>query len=398
MGPGVNLGAYIAMYGEHFHLPDAYPLLAVAGAAAGNLFDDGEPVWLVVVGAPSSGKGELLAPMLAVAGFEHWSNLTAAGLLTDAGTRQRGTGGVLAKLGERGTLVLTDMSNLFAERGDEESRLLGLLREVHDGRVTRHVGSRGGRTIEWPGNGRRGRVGLLAAATDVIDLHTDLVNAMGPRTLFARMPDVDSRALITAAARNVGRLDEVRAALATAAADLLGRLAPASGSPGAETISEARRDVADFVARARTSPVRRDGRILLIPNPEVGGRLYHGLSQTRRGLDALGCAPAVADDVERRVGLDSIPALKRRAIEYLATTPTIRPTARTVAEAFGYPTATILETLEDLNAYDVVERYAHQRADDDTWSLSAWARPLLDSIGLAPAAEPARAPLADDRS
>src|SRR5262245_50206684 len=56
--------AHVARWQRSLELPDPYPLLAVVGAAAGNLLGDGEPVWLVLVGPPSSGKGELLTATL----------------------------------------------------------------------------------------------------------------------------------------------------------------------------------------------------------------------------------------------------------------------------------------------------------------------------------------------
>jgi hypothetical protein len=63
-----------------------------------------------------------------------------------------------------------------------------------------------------------------------------------------------------------------------------------------------------------------------------------------------------------------------------------------LASTSAYPTATIVEALEGLHAYGVVERYVHQRNDDDTWSLSKWARTRLDSIGLTPQQDPTPAP------
>jgi hypothetical protein len=375
----VTLDDLVAAFKKHLHLADPYALLAVAGAAAGNRLDGGEPCWLALVGPPSSGKTELVVPFLALDGFEHCTATTFAGLLTDPG--RHGTGGALARLGERGTLGFTDLSGLFAERGDEESRLLAALREVHDGRLTRHVGGRGGRTVEWPGGGRRGRVGLLACVTDVVDLHVDLVNAMGPRMVFARMPPVDHRAVIAAAARNVGRLDTVRADLAAAVLDLFRGVDPGFGADALGVLDEARRDVAEFAAIARSAPSRVGGRIVLVPAPEVGARLYAGLSQLRRGLDALGCAPELASEVERRVGLDSIPALKRHLIEHLKRSAVIPP-RRAIAADLGYPPATVLDTLEDLAAYHIVQRIDDVSDNEDRWTLTYWARQRVDTIGL----------------
>jgi hypothetical protein len=372
----VNLEDLVGLFQSRLYLPDPYPLVAVAGAAAGNRLDSGQPCWLALVGPPSSGKTELLVPFLALDGFVHSTVASFAGLLTNPKKRRPGTGGVLAQLGARGTLVFTDLSGLFTERGDEESRVLAGLRDVHDGRLTRHTGDDGGRTLEW-----RGRAGLLAGSTDVVDLHADLINALGPRMLFARMPLSDHRAVIAAAARNVGRLELVRAELAAAVLECFTDLDPSCGAGSLGMLDEARRDVAEFVAVARSAPRRVGARVVLVPAPEVGARLYAGLSQLRRGLDGLGCAPRLAGEVERRVGLDSIPALKRRLIEHLAATSATPPT-RVIAEDLGYPNDTVFDALEDLAAYGVARRLDHGDKREDGWALSTWTRQRLEAIGL----------------
>ena len=49
---------------------------------------------------------------------------------------------------------------------ETRAEVLAALREIYDGAWTRHVGTDGGRTLAW-----KGKVGLLFAATGVIDSH-----------------------------------------------------------------------------------------------------------------------------------------------------------------------------------------------------------------------------------
>jgi len=369
---------YVTMFQERLWFPDPYPLLAVAGAIAANRIP-GEPVWVCVVGPSSSGKNALLEPFLALDRVEGLSDLTLAGLLTAGGSRQ-GTGGVLNRLGPTGGIILIkDMSWLFAAHAEAEGRLIPALREVHDGSVNRALGSRGGQTIEWPGGGRRAKVGLLAAATDVIDLHAGVVNAMGPRMILARMPKPDHRAVITTAARNVARVDDMRGAFAAATVELFDGLDSSRVAQPDGVVDEALRDISEFVAIAR-SPVQRDrnGRIVLVGEPEVGARLYHGLAQQRRGLVALGCDPRRADAIVRRMGMDSIPALHRRIVDHLGEVGAT-PGAHHIGSDLGYPPATVFDVLEELAARGVVQRDPGRTDREDRWSLSEWARSRLAS-------------------
>ena len=58
-----------------------------------------------------------------------------------------------------------------------------MLREVYDGRYTRHVGTDGGRTLSW-----KGKVGLVFASTEAFDKHHSVISAMGDRYLVPHRP------------------------------------------------------------------------------------------------------------------------------------------------------------------------------------------------------------------
>jgi hypothetical protein len=233
----------------------------------------------------------------------------------------------------------------------------------------------------------------------VIDLHAGVVNAMGPRMIFARMPKTDHRAVITAAARNVGRVEEMREAFAAATVQLFDGLDPSRVTQPDGVVDEGLRDVSEFVAVAR-SPVQRDrnGRIVLVGEPEVGSRLYHGLAQQRRGLVALGCDAQRADAVVRRVGMDSIPALHRQIVDHLVNVCVEAPGTHNIAAGVGYPDATAVDVLEELAARGVIERNLGRTEREDRWSLSEWTRSRLPSAeSSAPSAGSAVGGFDEDR-
>lgn len=82
------------------------------------------------------------------------------------------------------------------------------------------------------------------------------------------------------------------------------------------------------------------------------------LTQLRRALILIGLDDDAATCVTTRTALDSIPALRRRALTYLQANPAQRPTARNVADAIGYSTGAVNRTLEDLAAHQLVIRHS----------------------------------------
>jgi hypothetical protein len=88
----------IATFREHLYLPDPSPVQIVVGTVVANLLS-GDPVWLLLVGPPSSGKTELLAPLSSRKCVYEVSTFTSAGLVSGSRSRRPGaTGGLLAEL------------------------------------------------------------------------------------------------------------------------------------------------------------------------------------------------------------------------------------------------------------------------------------------------------------
>jgi hypothetical protein len=135
--------------------------------------------------------------------------------------------------------------------------------------------------------------------------------------------------------------------------------------------------LASFAALAR-SPVDRDQRsdIRLVLDPEAPTRLVKMLAQLWRACGLLGLDHASAWELVRRVGMDSIPKLRRAVLDLLAGAPTTMPTTD-VAEAVGHPAQTTRRALEDLAAHRVVTRVAGGQGRADRWELAEPTQRLL---------------------
>jgi hypothetical protein len=98
-----ELQATVAEFRKHLDLADPGPLLVALATVAANRID-GDPVWLLQVGPPSSGKTEILQSLTALTDIHSIGQVTEAGLLSGSSTKDvepGASGGLLMKIGNR---------------------------------------------------------------------------------------------------------------------------------------------------------------------------------------------------------------------------------------------------------------------------------------------------------
>jgi hypothetical protein len=382
-GRVMSIEQLVAAVQEHLYLPDPMPLYAVLAAVAANKLQ-GDPLWLLLVGPPSSGKTELLNPLDGLPGFYRPDDFTVAGLLTKG--RNATLGGLLGTIAEAGgvgILVVKDFSTVLAQSPTHRTSMFSLLRRLYDGEVERALGTDGGTRLRF-----EGKVGMVGAATDAIDRLSDEIGDLGPRMLLYRMPDVDEDEVMRAAARNTGRQAEMRAHLAQSFARFLDavdvRRWPLATDP----------DVPELRALARwavwcRSPVLRDrwGAIEAVPRPEFGTRVYGSLLQLLAGCFTLGLDDITSECLLRRVALDCIPALRQRVLTGLLD-ERVTPTTRTLSDRVGLPTVVVARICEDLAALGVLQQGTDLAGGEQRWCLSDDAQMLASNAALVPSEVP----------
>lgn len=361
----------VAEFRRWLHLPDATALLAALGAVAANLLD-GEPVWLLLVGSPGSGKSEILQSLRSLADVYPTATLTEAGLLSASPKREKtddSTGGMLAKIGSFGILLAKDFGSVLSLHHDSRAQVLAALREVYDGEWNREVGSNGGRSLHW-----EGKVGLIAGCTEVIDRHSAVMGTMGERFVMLRLPVADAHEQGRKALAHSQKSAEMRATLAASVAKLFEARATEPPKHG-EDDEERLVNLAVLVVRCR-SAVERDGytrEIELVPDPEAPARLAIVLAQLLDGLLTLGADPQTAWHVVEATAFDSIPKLRRKAMSVLVTANGSElPTAQ-IAEQIGYPVKTTERTLDELVAHGIADVNRYGTGRTTTWQISEWA-------------------------
>jgi len=372
----VRLDDLLGVFRDRLYLPDPSPVVVVVAAVVANLLT-GDPVWLLLVGPPSSGKTEILTALSKLVWVHEVSTFTEAGLLSGSMSRDpSSTGGLLVELGRFGIIVCKDFTSLLSEAPDKRSGLLAALREIYDGGWVRRLGTSGGRTLGWAG-----KAGLLAGVTETVDRHAAFMGAMGERFVLFRMAaldDEDRLAQARAALANAGRQAEMRAAFADAVAGFFADLdIPTTAPPLDEETTERLALLADLATRLRSAVERdpRDREVELVPQPEAPGRLQAVLAQLLRGLIVIGVPEDEAGSLVTRVGLDSMPKSRRVVVELLVSIKShvLFDTAG-VGDVVGLPTSATGRVLADLSAHRVVERYSDNAGGRHRWVASEWLR------------------------
>lgn len=377
--PEDKLSRVVETFQKWLYLPDPGTLLMVLAALAANRLS-GDPVWLLLVGPPGSGKTELLSGLAGLPGVHQAATLTEPALLSGSPKRERSTtstGGLLKAIGSSGLIVCKDFGSVLSMRREERASLLAALREVYDGNWTRQLGVDGGRTLCWSG-----KVGMLAGVTGAIDLHHAVMASLGERFLLYRLTEVDPDDLADAALGSVGQENVMRAELSKAVQDFVSTSVQTAAP---ELLPEDRSRIvtlSTLVARSRSS-VERDGynrEIELIPDAEMPGRLARALAQLFAGLGAIGVTPAEKRRLLRKTALDCLPSTRRHTLELLATETGVVNTT-VIAGRLGYPTVSARRTLEDLAAHGVVTRTPGGAGKADLWALSEWTQRRWTDVG-----------------
>jgi hypothetical protein len=137
----LTLAQVLKVFQQWLYLPDPGVVALTLAAVTANRMA-GDPVWLLLIGAPSSGKTEILDSLLDLPHMHPAATLTDASLLSGVPKREHSTtstGGLLRVIGDFGFLVLKDFytRDITLVPGTERpARLvLALARLLHGMRV-----------------------------------------------------------------------------------------------------------------------------------------------------------------------------------------------------------------------------------------------------------------------
>ena len=355
---------------------DTVPLNAVLAAAAAEKLD-GDPLWLILLSGSGAAKTETVQS-LEGSGGHVVSMISSVGALL-SGTSQRtaardATGGLLRRIGPRGLLIVKDFTSILSMDRNARSGVIAALREVHDGKWVREIGTDGGRSITW-----EGRVAVIGACTSQWDRAHEVIASMGDRFLIVR---VDSRhgreAAFRQARRNTGHERQMREELAAAVGALMETVDPTHDvdlSPADETRLLKMSDLLALVRTAVETDYRGDA--VIAHAPEMPTRVGKQLTQLIRGATAIGLSMVDAMNLAARCARDSVPPGRLEILEDLSQHP--RAHVSEIHRRTDIPWSTVKRFLEQLEALKLVmSERSTANMDDDRARVSYTVRAAVD--------------------
>jgi hypothetical protein len=365
------------LYKRTFYLSEGDDILIdLLCAIALGVHTKSDPIWLLIIGASSSGKSEFVNTLGGMDYSWQVSNLTDNTFLSGMGGSDGQEKSLLHKMGENALLLMKDYTSILSMKDDKKTVILGQMREIFDKYITKKTGN--GRDVEW-----RGKINFVGACTDSIYFGDSEDASMGYRTINYIMPVADRKIRIKKAKRasqNLSDMEDKREAIKTAFTTFLTEkkikldtILPALP----EELVDELIPIADFSSQMRTATRRNyRGELELVPSFDEPMRMSQQILLLAQLFIYIN--DGVLKEEHRRalvkVALDSIPKTRRMTLKILATYRRI--TKKGLAQMLGYPTDTVGVWLEDLNVIGGCTR-VNEGSGADLWAIAPEFRKIM---------------------
>lgn len=336
-----------------------------------NLFKT-DPLWMLIIGASSTAKTELLAALDELPMMFFISDLTTNTLVSG-----KKDASLLPKLNDK-IIVMKDFTTILSKRPDDLKIIMGHLREVYDGKFTKSYGT--GDTINWTGH-----VGFIGACTPVYDRKHGVISQMGERFLLYRNTNKDDIKSGIQALAGFGSERTIRSELKEVFKTFLEQFKGFS-----LIIPELSEDMTYQIVSLATlcghgrCAVHRDpyakDEITYLPEPEGSPRLTKQLFHLAIALMAVNGVDEITDDIYSimlKVGSDLIPRLRFNIIKYLWDSRAVEGTGNflttsEVAKGTGIHGKTSLRALQDMSIIGLTKGELDEEAHGSPyiWQLS----------------------------
>ncbi len=328
----------------------------------------GKALWMFLIGPSGGGKTALLDALLSLPDIESISLLTPNTFLS--GMPGRGDSSLLPKLSGR-IALFKDWTSILSMQKDAKSEVMSQLREIWDGAMKKIFGN--GRIAEWTG-----KVSLLAASTQAVDMNQQQYTHLGERFLNYRMVMPDRKLVAMRSLDNSASGDTMVTELQNAMYsyikgldfdDLLSKVIDIPDKYRAELVN-----LANFCTMARSGIIRDFGmkkEVIFVPTAEMPTRIVGQLAKLASALAMIngGVIDDSVMDIIYKTALDSIPQTNRMVIMEMAKAD--GQTTAEIATALGYPTDPIRIYLENLALLKVATRLKQGKGNADTWTMNA---------------------------
>lgn len=344
---------------ESYYMEDDTIIDVAVACIIANRLQLGDPTWLVIIGASSGGKSQILRPLaMTDEKYIHKIDDLTENTFLSGGVAKKGKdiSFLNTKVGKAGMLSISDLTVLFSRNAESRNAILSQFRMLYDGEMTKRVGNKE-ESVHW-----KGYLGVIAGSTPSIYSHMEDVADMGERFMYFRMKPYDERKAtqIALSRKSFGRkLDEELAELYGKYIIDVVRSAPAGGVELTAEENEHIIDVAILAERMRTiNKIDRYSReIERIPTPAMPMRTALQLTNFAKALKIMrgGSLGETDLDILYWLGFSLANEEKREVIKILCSS-SYPMSSQGVADQIGLSTSVTSSVLQNLASTKIVER------------------------------------------
>lgn len=350
-----------------YHSPDLEAIRVCAAVALSHYALKEKSTWIFILGPSGTGKTDLcIKSLTGLPKKRVLDQISSKSFVSGMGV---GEHSLLSRAGKAELWLFKDFSMTLSENEDELKKIIGCLRSIWDGEVSREVGA-AARRVEW-----KGKITSLVAATPALEnkwaVHADL----GDRFLTIHWnPPQDIDQALQCMALHRGHEDEISQGLIRTMATWIDPASksalPLEETPLTQHLDRRLRQLSILAARFRVRPRRIDGQISDIPATEFPSRIITGARAVRDYHARLFAKPHIdlADQrLAERILWDTFPRARRALIEALQPGEAVHQSELRLAT--GLHKMPYQRLIEDLSAIGALDRV---KKDQDEGYLVSW--------------------------
>ncbi len=362
--PVISFADLQAVFNKWMLIPDPYILKYIMSCYCANELSQ-RPVWSIIIAPSGGGKTEFLNSLLPLPKIYSVSTVTPNTFLS--GMPGAKDASLLPKLSGK-IMLIKDWTVILSMQKDARAEIFGQLRDIHDGSMTKVFGN--GQVRTWTG-----KVSILAACTEAIDMNQQQYTHLGERFIFYRPLMPDRTEVAFRSLKNASKQQDMTRALQNAVfsflkgVDFTQQTLPELPMPVQEELVK----LAEFTTKSRSGVIRDFGfkkEVLFVPSAEMPTRLLQQVALIGQGAMMVNGGSLKDEDIHMmyKTMLDSIPRTNSLVINEMAKADA--QTTAEIAAALGYPTETIRTYLENQALLGVCERIKDQ-GTSDRWTMRA---------------------------
>lgn len=343
-----------AFLNHWYYKPDTEAILTALSIYVSHLRLEIPPVWSFFIGPSGSGKTELVCNAIEALPYTKVvSEMSPASLISGLKTSDGGSSLLFNltpikdnRLETHGVLIFKDFTSIISERPDTRAKIMGQLRQVHDGNFNSIKGTA---TEEW-----NGKVTIIAAVTNAIERQWAIQRELGERFNQKRWAREDGIEIAKKALTHKDHKDII-----FKYKEMIKAFVNAENLDHITEIDDVMELVylAEMVAILRGTVVRDSASrhtIIDIPPVEAPTRLAKAMAQVAMArATILRKEKCDSDDIEaaKSLGIDSIPMTRLKIINSIQK----ECIQSDIVKSTKLPTSTVEWACEDLVALGVLE-------------------------------------------